>query len=217
MRITVETLADLVFPCQCSSCDAWDQTWLCPSCESQLTILSPSARHDLRSYSGLRAITEYSGVVKDILHRAKYEDQPWRLVRFTSAIVKRVTDSNWLDGIDLVIPMPGDPWRTWKRGYNPARIIGNEIARLANRPLSHPKGFTRRGSKPQQSLSMDERSNRYADELFTVNPALLPVSNHRKCLLVDDIGTTGATIRAAAGALTASGFSVEAMVLSVGL
>ena len=156
-------------------------------------------------------------MVKDILHRAKYEDQPWRLVRFTSAVVKQIRDSNWLDDIDLIIPMPGDPWRTWKRGYNPARIIANEIATLADRPLSHPKGFTRRGSKPQQSLSMDERSNRYADELFTVNPALLPISNHRKCLLVDDIGTTGATIRAAAGALAASGFSVEAMVLSVGL
>jgi ComF family protein len=217
MRITVDALADLVFPCQCSSCDAWDQTWLCPSCESQLTILSPSARHDLRSYSGLGALTEYSGVVKDILHRAKYEDQPWRLVRFTSAIVKRVSDSNWLDGIDLIIPMPGDPWRTWKRGYNPARIIANEIATMANVPLSHPKAFTRRGSKPQQSLSMDERSTRYADEVFTVNKMHLSIPTNRKCLLVDDIGTTGATLRAAAGALAASGFSVEAMVLSVGL
>ena len=217
MRITVDTLADLVFPCQCSSCDAWDQTWLCPSCNSQLTILSPSARHDLRSYSGLGALTEYSGVVKDILHRAKYEDQPWRLVRFTSAIVKQVTDSNWLDGIDLIIPMPGDPWRTWKRGYNPARIIANEIATITNVPISHPKAFTRRGSKPQQSLSMDERSNRYADEVFTVNTLRLGIPTNRKCLLVDDIGTTGATLRAAAGALAASGFSVEAMVLSVGL
>ena len=38
-----------------------------------------------------------------------------------------------------------------------------------------------------------------------------------KCLLVDDIATTGATLRAATAALTASGLTVEALVLSVGL
>lgn len=217
MRITVDALADFIFPCQCSSCDIWDETWLCGSCESKVSLLSPTKRYDLRSLSGLRAMTEYSGVVKDVLHRAKYEDQPWRLLRFTSSVVDRTLASDCLDGTELIIPMPGDPWRTWKRGFNPATIIANEIAKKVNIPLSHPKAFMRRGSKPQQSLSMEERSKRYADEVFKVNTSFVNSSTHRKCLLVDDIGTTGATLRAAAGALTASGFSVETMVLSIGL
>lgn len=217
MRITVDALADLVFPCQCACCDIWDHSWLCPSCESQISILSPTVRHDLRAYSGLIAITEYSGVVKDVLHKAKYEDQPWRLVRLTSELVKRVSNSDWLSGIELIVPMPGDPWRTWKRGYNPARIIANEIAAVGNIPLSHPKAFTRRGAKPQQALSMDERSNQYGNGTFNVNTNHLRNPTHQKCLLVDDIGTTGATLRAATSALSASGFSVDALVLSVGL
>ncbi|MFM7188781.1 MAG: ComF family protein [Armatimonadota bacterium] len=155
--------------------------------------------------------------MKDVLHRAKYEDQPWRLVRFTSAIVSRISDLSWLDNIDLIIPMPGDPWRTWKRGYNPARIIANEIAVRANAQLCDSKAFTRRGAKSQQSLSMDERTNQYADDTFKVNKSLLRIQTHHQCLLVDDIGTTGATLRAAADALTNSGISVEAMVLSIGL
>jgi len=217
MRVTVDKLADLVFPCQCSSCDTWDRTWLCPHCESNVTVLDPSQRHDLRAYNGVRALTEYTGVVKDVLHRAKYEDQPWRLVRFTSAIVSRISDLSWLDNINLIIPMPGDPWRTWKRGYNPARIIASEIAVRANAQLCDSKAFTRRGAKSQQSLSLDERTSQYADDIFKVSKNLNRNQTHQKCLLVDDIGTTGATLRAAADALMHSGFSVEAMVLSIGL
>jgi ComF family protein len=217
MHITVDTLADFFFPCQCSHCDVWDQTWLCSACASQLTLMQPSETHDIRCFSGLRALTQYSGIVKDIMHRAKYEDQPWRLTRFASAVARHLSDNEWLDAIDVVIPMPGDPWRTWKRGYNPARVIAHEVSKISHRPLAHPRAFTRTGSKPQQSLTMEERSSRYESNVFTVNKHLLGPSPTRKCLLVDDIATTGATIKAASDALVAYGLSVEVLVLSVGL
>ncbi len=217
MHITVDTLADLFFPCQCSHCDAWDQTWLCPTCTSQVALLQPSETHDIRCFAGLRALTQYSGIVKDILHRAKYEDQPWRLTRFASAVAGQMSDTEWLDEIDVVITMPGDPRRTWKRGDNPARVIAREVSKISQRPLSHPGVFTRTGSKPQQSLTMEERSGRYKSNVFTVNKHLLGNPQKKKCLLVDDIATTGATIKAASDALVASGLCVEALVLSVGL
>jgi ComF family protein len=217
MKITVDTWADFLFPRQCSHCDAWDQGWLCPDCASQVTLLPPAEVHDIKAFSGLRALTQYSGIVKDILHRAKYEDQPWRLTRFTSAVTELITETHWLDEIDLVVPMPGDPWRTWKRGFNPARVIANEIAKVRQRPLAHSNAFTRRGSKPQQALTMEERSKRYETSVFKVNGPLLGSKTSGKCLLVDDIATTGATLTAATNALSAAGWHVEALVLSVGL
>jgi ComF family protein len=162
-------------------------------------------------------MTQYSGIVKDILHRAKYEDQPWRLIRFASAMAGHLSDAEWIDEIDVVVPMPGDPWRTWKRGYNPARVIAREISKISQRPLAHHRVFTRTGSKSQQSLTMEERSIRYESNVFTVNKHLLGHHQKVKCLLVDDIATTGATIKAASDALVASGISVEALVLCVGL
>jgi predicted amidophosphoribosyltransferase len=128
-----------------------------------------------------------------------------------------MTDTEWLDEVDVVVPMPGDPWRTWKRGYNPARVIANEISKLRQCPLANPRAFARSGSKPQQSLTMEERSSRYESNVFTVNKNLLGFPQKTKCLLVDDIATTGATIKAASEALIASGLSVEALVLSVGI
>lgn len=217
MTITVDALADFLFPCQCSHCDAWDQGWLCPECMAQVTLVQPSETHDIRSYSGLRALTQYSGIVKDILHRAKYEDQPWRLTRFASAVTRCVLETSWLSDIDLIVPMPGDPWRTWKRGFNPARVIANEIAKNSKRPLAHSNAFTRSGSKAQQALTMEERSKRYEANVFKVNAPLLGLPKNGKCLLVDDIATTGATLSAATTALSATGLRVEALVLSVGL
>lgn len=215
--MTLDALANILFPSQCSVCDTWDQNWLCASCESKLNCLSPSERNNLHSYTGVRALTQYSGVVKDILHRSKYEDQPWRLVRFAAAVMDRIDDRSWLDEIGFIVPMPGDPWRTWKRGFNPARLIAREIARSANIPLVSTNAFTRSGSKSQQALSMQERSSRYDAEVFKVNPVHLKGLTGSTCLLVDDIGTTGATIRAASNALAAYGLKVDAIVLSIGL
>ena len=217
MGTAVDSLADLLFPRQCSHCDTWDNGWLCPACTSQIEFIASTSMHDLRSFSGVRALTQYTGIVKDVLHRTKYEDQPWRLIRFTSAVIENEPDVTWLDDIDLVVPMPGDPWRTWKRGFNPARLIAKEIVRTSKRPLAHPRWFTRTGSKPQQALSMDERSKRYEENVFRLDKRYFGQAERVKCLLVDDIATTGATLRAATAALTASGLTVEALVLSVGL
>jgi predicted amidophosphoribosyltransferase len=132
-------------------------------------------------------------------------------------VIENEPDVKWLDEIDLVVPMPGDPWRTWKRGFNPARLIAKEIVRTTKRPLAHPRWFTRTGSKPQQALSMDERSKRYEENVFRLDKRYFGQAERVKCLLVDDVATTGATLRAATAALTASGLTVEALVLSVGL
>jgi len=64
---------------------------------------------------------------------------------------------------------------------------------------------------------MDERSKRYQENVFRLNKRYFGVEDGAKCLLVDDVATTGATLRAAADALVASGLNVELLVLSIGL
>ena len=217
MLNTVDTWADFLFPVQCSHCDTWDQGWLCPSCRQELLVMSPLTPNDLRCFQRVSALTQYKGPVKDVLHRSKYEDQPWRLVRFTQAIVEMLDEKEWFTKFDVIVPMAGDPWRTWKRGFNPARLIAKEIARKANVPLVSSKLFTRSGSRPQQTLSMDERSRRYESQTFTLSTNELDKHHFRKCLLVDDIATTGATLMAAARVFEDHGIEVQPLVLSIGL
>lgn len=217
MRISVDTWADYLFPVQCCHCNVWDQGWLCSTCLNDVEVIPHENTFELDSCSGIRALSVYKGLVKDIFHKAKYEDQPWRLARLAQTVAGILDEASWMSDIDIVISMPGDPWRTLKRGFNPARLIAHEIARHCGLPLAPSRAFTRLGSKSQQSLSMEERRKRYDNNIFNTNYSLLGDRKIKKCLLVDDIATTGATLDAAARALRATGFEVQPLVLSIGL
>jgi ComF family protein len=102
---------------------------------------------------------------------------------------------------DLVVPVPLHPRRLRERGYNQAA----ELARFAARSLALPLDLSllrrTRATKGQTDLSALER---------TVNVAAAFASTRRllhapRVALVDDVVTTGSTVRAAAAALQAAG------------
>jgi ComF family protein len=104
----------------------------------------------------------------------------------------------------VVVPVPLHRWRLWWRRFNQSALLGREVAARIGKPLA-PLTVTRTRATPQQvGLSASER-DRNVRGAFRVPPTEKPTIAGRRVLVVDDVYTTGATVRAVTRALLRSG------------
>lgn len=110
---------------------------------------------------------------------------------------------------DALIPMPLTRRRFRQRGFNQAELLAGVVGRALNRPLVKGRLIRIRDAPPQRTLPRSARLGnvRGAFAVRTTSalrrtpyPPLPPL-----VALVDDVTTTGATVRAATDALRAAG------------
>jgi len=103
------------------------------------------------------------------------------------------------DGVDAVLPVPLHWRRKAQRGFNQATEIAKPLAALLDVPLA--RGLYRSKATPFQSgLDAKERA-RNLQNVFTATRTV----THAHVLIVDDVVTTGATLRAVAKVLLRNG------------
>lgn len=103
------------------------------------------------------------------------------------------------DDIDAVLPVPLHWRRRWFRGFNQAREIGAPVARKLGVPLIRD-ARKRRATRHQSELDYRERVGNLR-AAFVVRGAL----RYQHVLIVDDVITTGTTVRELARVLLAAG------------
>lgn len=142
-----------------------------------------------------RAIGEYEGSLRAIVHALKYQGR--RSLAAPLAGLLRLHGSPVLAGADLIVPVPLHWRRQWLRGFNQA----HELARGLGLPVDSVLG-RRRSTRSQTGLSADARSANVAGAF-----ALRRRRNVGSLIivLVDDVSTTGATLEACARTLIENG------------
>jgi ComF family protein len=112
---------------------------------------------------------------------------------------------------DLIAPVPLTRRRLLWRGYNQSLELSRLLARRIGRPI-RPKALTRvRATAPQVRLAREARQENVRGA-FAADPAIVAGLH---CLVVDDVTTTGATLRECALALLEAGAArVDALVLA---
>ena len=101
--------------------------------------------------------------------------------------------------IDAVLPVPLHWRRQWFRGFNQALEIARPVARHLGVPVIH-KVYRRRATPAQSGLSAVARASNLR-AAFRVRGQL----PYRHVLIVDDVITTGATMRELAGVVARAG------------
>ncbi len=107
----------------------------------------------------------------------------------------------YLGRIDSVVPIPLHEARLHKRGFNQSALIAREVASFLHVNLDTHTLKRTRYALPQVRQRASERAQSIQDAF-----AAAPLANTvRAVLLIDDVTTTGATLRAAHQALLDAG------------
>jgi ComF family protein len=151
--------------------------------------------------SRARAIGEYEGTLREIIHAFKYSGRHSLARPLGERMRHRGRDL--LDGVDLIVPVPLHWRREYQRGFNQAR----ELARHLGPPVVEALQ-RRRATQAQVELAADRRRANVAGA-FVNRTGWFSSSDisGKRLLLVDDVRTTGATLDACAQVLKQCGAS----------
>ena len=187
-------LASLLIPPRCAACAAPTRptATLCPGCRRELEAATPGAG-PVSGVGGVVWAAPYEGVARELVAALKFAGR----LALAEVAAERIVASLPADlGAVGVVAVPPEPLRLRRRGFDPADLIAGAIAKRLDVPLE-PVLRRRRG---QRQVGR-RRSERLASPP-RVSAAACP---RHPALLVDDVLTTGATLRACARALRGAG------------
>lgn len=172
------------------------------SCD-QTTVRLPGLR--------VRAAGELAGPLRDAVHAFKYRGDR-SLSAELGALVARIVARDLATGemLDAVVPLPLHRGRLRQRGYDQARLLAECVAHSCGLPLLYALRRIR-WAGPQVDLDRKARLENAAGAFAGVAGSLAGL----RVAVVDDVVTTGATLRAGAAAARACGArSVRAYVIA---
>jgi len=141
-------------------------------------------------------VGRYDGTLRTAVHRFKFERQVG-LDRTLATLLKQALPED-ID-YDLIVPVPLHPQRLRQRSYNQALLLARELARQGSGVCTDLLQKSQE-TLPQHELTAKERE-RNLQQVFHVERPL----QGEKVLLVDDVMTTGSTLRACSQALVEKG------------
>lgn len=227
VRRLVHGFVDIALPPHCLACDrrVADHGTLCASCWSGLKLierpyceqlgtpfaydlgpgaLSAEAIADPPPFARCRAVAAFDDVARNLVHGLKYRDRldlaMWMANWMTRSGAELIADC------EIIAPVPLHFRRLWWRRFNQSGELGKAIAGRTGKPFS-PRLLQRvRATRHQVGLSAGER-DRNVRGVFRVPAAARNTVAGRRVLLVDDVYTTGATVKAASRTLLRAGAS----------
>ncbi len=142
----------------------------------------------------------YSGAIASLLTRFKFHAELACGRMLATLALETLADWPGWNGIDLVVPVPLHEKRLARRGYNQALELARPLAHAHGFPLAPGILQRTRDTPPQTELSAEQRHKNLRGA-FTASA----VPEGASVLLIDDVFTTGATLREAAKTLRKAG------------
>lgn len=210
-------LLDLLYPPRCCSCGAFTGSWWCSTCRAQAVWLAPSEVQRTLALEGERSLlvcsaARYATTLITAIHAFKYEATPQLAEAFADPMA-RAWQAVMPDALPWVlVPVPLHPRRERERGYNQSTLLARRLGAQLGYAVA-PRALRRvRNTAQQAQIADDAQRQANVQGAFVADPRLV---NAKPILLVDDVYTTGATLRACAEALYAAGAAqVSALTLA---
>jgi len=172
----------------------------------------PSCWNESIWFDRARAVFIYEGAVRRAIHRFKYHASLFQARILGGLLANAVEDLSASCSWDLMVPVPLHETKLRQRGFNQALLLSKYAAKRVGILLDVGTLRRIRLTRPQVELSGSDRLKNVKNAFEVVSSE---VYKNKQILLVDDVFTTGATIRECARVLKKAGASrVDAVTLA---
>nr|WP_295734459.1 ComF family protein [uncultured Bartonella sp.] len=226
---------NFLFPPTCPGCGVFVEKTgtICPECWKQLHFitkpycpvmgtpftydqgegfLSGEAIQSPPPFTRARSVVAHFGLARSLVTRLKYGDRT-ELAPFMAEWMT-IAGKELIESADIIVPIPLHYRRFLKRTYNQATELSRNIARSTGKPLQ-PFVLKRQKNTRQQVGLLKKARQRNMIGAFIVPEKEKAKIKDKRVLLVDDVFTTGATVRSATKALLRGGAkSVDVLTFS---
>lgn len=173
-----------------------------PSADERALQATPTqhfASYAPRVHHGTVTLLPYRDhVVRAAIHLAKFHHHPLALERLGSALLQYCQHHPH----DLIIPVPLGAKRERARGYNQVLEIVRAAQKTDQAVQCNSKLLVRtKHTRPQTELTRAARQKNLIDAFAVIPRHAPPDIRHLNIVLLDDVVTTGSTMKAARAAL----------------
>ena len=224
-------LLALAVPVDCVCCGAEDLV-LCVACERRVRQLT---RHPFRAEAQAPALMDVDGrVILPVVAAGAYRDELAKAVLsfkghgqhqlrrvLSRALARTVTAAMHPDDRIALVPVPSSTSAFVRRGFSPVHMLlgspatgsfpdGTQVLDVLRKSWRHPAAGGLPGG--QKGLGRGARASRVRGSMRVPRRKFDTVAG-RRCIIVDDVLTTGATLAEAARALHEGGALVSGAVV----
>lgn len=164
-----------------------------------------NCREQQLHFRSARSAVEFTGVIKEVIHRYKYNHAAW-FEPFLGQLLVEAAEPNLLPGNwDWIVPIPLHWWKRRDRTFNQSERIARFLSRATGIPL-HTRLLKRvQPTHTQTRLSRAERTENVKRAFAFCGDDSI---DGARIILIDDVLTTGATASACAKLLKQNGAEV---------
>ncbi|MFT4061017.1 MAG: ComF family protein [Edaphocola sp.] len=135
------------------------------------------------------------GLTQQLLHQLKYKGRQDIGVFLGGLFARELNNEQFLNDIDLILPVPLHPRKQFKRGFNQSAAVAKGMSEASGIAYATNAVAKIKHTESQTHKTRSQRIENVAG-VFKVNNAALLQNRH--LLLVDDVLTTGATLESCA-------------------
>jgi ComF family protein len=221
-------------PQQCEVCRRWGDAGVCDACVGRYAALHPrcatcglgtglalprcgACQKDPPPFDCTVCVADYAFPWDHLITAFKFHGRAELAVPLAGLLASAVSASVTQDQRpwpDTVLPVPIAPGRLRERGYNQAWELARRVASRLALPTDAALLLRPLDTAHQSALSRSERQHNLRTA-FMADPQRRSALQGRRVALVDDVMTTGATVREAAAVLRRAGAAaIEVWVLA---
>lgn len=219
-------ILNLILPPRCINCGKilMDDIGLCPECFNEINFISqpyckkcglpfenaPNSKsllcgHCMKKGKSIfrlgRSAIKYDDASKNLVLSFKFMDKTDNAKVFAQWL-KIAGKDIFSDGVDVIVPIPLHFTRLVKRRYNQSALLARELSKLTGIRTDYNSVIRHRKTKPQVQFSGHARVKNVKDA-FSVK--YIDRIKGQRVLLIDDVLTTGSTLKECALALKKAG------------